>query len=353
MCWSRTVYAVLLTAGASLNAQWINYPTPGIPRTADGKPNLTAPAPRMADGKPDISGLWRKSADKYFNNIAADLKPEDVQPWADALYQKRKADFGKDSMETVCLPDGPVYGTTPYIDSKIVQTPALVVILNNDLTHRQIFMDGRTLEKDPNPSWMGYSVGHWDGDTLVVESAGFNASTWLDGDGHPHSEALRTTERYSRRDFGHMDLLITLEDPKVYAKPWTVPIHMELAPDTEILEFVCNENEKDRSHMPSNATGASAASVKVAPGVLAKYAGSYEINQDGKIQAADIIVAGDQLFIDLDAQGKQPLVAYSQTAFSYSGAWIEFVADKQGVVTHFLMQAVEGETKAVRKAGPK
>ena len=329
---------------ASLSAQWIDHPTPGIPRTSDGKPNLTAPAPRMADGKPDLSGIWRKNGDKYFNNIAADLKPEDVLPWADALYQRRKADFQKDSMETLCLPDGPVYSTTPYHDSKIIQTPALMAILNSDLTHRQIFMDGRELEKDPNPSWMGYSVGRWDGDTLVVESNGFKESTWLDGDGHPHTEALRITERYRRRDFGHMELLMTLDDPKAYTKPWTIRMNLELAPDTEMLEFVC-ENEKDRSHMLSN----SRSTIKVAPAILAKYAGRYEIEDSGKIQVAEITVAGDQLFYERDGQGRQPLVAYTETEFSLSGIWIEFIADSQGAVTQFIFREVEGDTKAVRR----
>ncbi len=338
---------VLIVLCVPLPGQWLDYPSPGIPRTPDGKPNLKAPAPHTLDGKPDLSGLWQKSADKYFNNIAADLKPGEVQPWAEALYQKRKPDFGKDSMETVCLPDGPVYGTTPYIDSKFIQTPALLVILNGDLTYRQIFMDGRKLEKDPNPSWMGYSVGHWEGDTLVVESAGYNDRTWLDGDGHPHTEALRTTERYRRSDFGHMELQITLDDPGAFVKPWTVTMNLELAPDTEILEYVCNENEKDRSHVRTN-SGISA--VKVEPARLEKYAGTYEIRQGGKVREADLTVAGDELFLDLDKQGKQLLVPYSQTGFSYSGAWIEFVADQKGAVTHFLMQAVEGETKAVRKS---
>src|SRR5207248_1996181 len=124
---------------------------------------------------------------------------------------------------------------------KIVQTPGLILMLNPDLTYRQIFLDGRTLESAPNPSWMGYSVGHWDKDTLVVESFGFNDRTWLDHDGHPHTEALRTTERYRRRDFGHLDIEVTLADPKAYAKSWTVSVKAELAPDTEMIEFVCGE----------------------------------------------------------------------------------------------------------------
>ena len=170
------IASVALSAPAA--AQWLNYPTPGIPRTPDGKPNLGAPTPRTTDGKPDLSGLWTKISPKYSRNIAADLKPGDVQPWAEALVRKREEDLGKDYMNVHCLPLGPGYSTAADSTGaemiKIIQTPALVIILNPDLTYRQVFLDGRPLEKAPNPSWMGYSVGHWDGDTLVVESNGFN-----------------------------------------------------------------------------------------------------------------------------------------------------------------------------------
>src|SRR5262245_58820239 len=186
-------------------AQWLKQPTAGIPRTADGKPNLSAPAPRAANGKPDFTGIWTKISPKYSRNIAADLKSEDIQPWAQALVEQRREDLGREYMNVKCVPLGPSYATaadsTGSEMMKIVQTPGLILILNPDLTYRQIFMDGRTLESAPNPNWMGYSVGRWEGDTLVVESFGFNDRTWLDHDGHPHTEALRMTERYRRRDF--------------------------------------------------------------------------------------------------------------------------------------------------------
>ena len=158
--WSIT--AVVSVLSAPLSAQWLNHPIPGIPRTADGKPNLTAPAPRTPDGKPDLSGLWQRISPKYSRNVAADLKPGEVQPWADALYQHRLDDFGKDHMAYQCLPWGPNYSNSER-RTKIIQTPSLIVLLDEDLTYRQIFMDGRKLETDANPSWMGYSVGHWDG----------------------------------------------------------------------------------------------------------------------------------------------------------------------------------------------
>jgi hypothetical protein len=335
----------IVLAATPLAAQWLHQPTPGIPRTADGKPNLAAPAPRTALGKPDLSGLWTKSADKFYNNIAADLRAGDVQPWADTLYQQRKKDYGKDSMEVLCLPHGPAYTTSPYRDSKIIQTPAVIAILNNDLTYRQIFMDGRELEHDPNPNWMGYSVGHWDGDTLVVESNGYNDKTWLDYDGHPHTESLRVTERYRRPDFGHIELEVTLDDPKAYAKPWTVAIKMELTADTEILEMVC-DNEKDRAHMPTNARGSD---LHVPPETLRKYAGTYEAQEGSKTHTVEVSASDDALFWDFDGAGKQKLVAVSETTFSLSGTLIEFVKDPQGAVTTSRMQEVEGETKGQRR----
>ena len=258
----------------------MNHPTPGIPRTPDGKPNLAAPAPRTPDGKPDLSGLWNKISPKYSRNIAADLKPGDIQPWAEALVQQRKEDLGKDYMNVLCVPLGPGYSTaadsTGAEMMKIVQTPGLILILNPDLTYRQIFLDGRALETAPNPSWMGYSVGHWDGDTLVVESFGFNDRTWLDHDGHPHTEALRMTERYRRRNFGNLELEVTLSDPAVYARPWTVAVRAELAADTEMIEWVCNEKGSGLQHWVGKASDEKKSEVKVAPEILAKYVGTYE-----------------------------------------------------------------------------
>jgi hypothetical protein len=203
--------------GTTVAAQWLNYPTPGIPRTADGKPNLTAPAPRTGDGRPDLTGLWTS-----FVGVA-DLKLEDAQPWARALVQQRRDNFNKDNPYYRCLPEGP--GPTAADVAavrRIIQTPAIIAILYGDLTYRQIFMDGRKLETDPNPSWMGYSVGRWEGDTLVVDSAGFNDRTWVTGN-YPHTESLRMTERYRRTDFGHLEIVATLQDPGAYARPLDGP----------------------------------------------------------------------------------------------------------------------------------
>src|SRR6187402_2374749 len=171
-----SIALIVSALSAPASAQWLNHPTAGIPRTPDGKPNLSAPAPRAADGKPDLSGLWTKISPKYSRNIAADLKADEIQPWARALVEQRREDLGKEYMNVRCVPLGPGYTTSADSTGaemmKIVQTPGLIVILNPDLTYRQVFLDGRTLEAAPNPSWMGYSVGRWDGDTLIVESFG-------------------------------------------------------------------------------------------------------------------------------------------------------------------------------------
>jgi hypothetical protein len=350
------VFTILMTV--PLAAQWLNQPTPGIPRTADGKPNLSAPAPRTPDGKPDLSGLWNRISPKYARNIAADLKPGDVLPWAEALVQQRIEDLGKGYMNVSCVPLGPGY--TTIADStgaemmKIVQTSSLIVVLNPDLTHRQIFLDGRALEASPNPSWMGYSVGRWEGDTLVVESNGFNDRTWLDHDGHPHTEALRTTERYRRRDFGHLDLEVTFSDAKAYARPWTVAVRAELAPDTEMIEWVCGEGKSSVEHWVGKASDEKKSGVKVAPAILAKYVGTYdEQPKYWRLEARilEITVSGETLFGDLDGRGKVPLVAQSETLFSgLYGLGVEFIRDASGVPTSLFVKHVSGDyTFAVRK----
>jgi len=216
---------------------------------------------------------------QVWQRLASDLKPEEISPWARETLEHRREDLGKDGMQVRCLPLGPAYATsgdsTGSEMMRIVQTPQLIVMLNPDLTYRQIFLDGRALESEPNPSFMGYSVGHWDHDTLVVESAGYSDRTWLDHDGHPHSEALRMTERYHRRDVGHLDIEVTLSDPQAYARPWTVAVRAELLPDTEMIEFVCNENERSLEHWVGKASDEQKKEVQVAPGVLAKYVGTY------------------------------------------------------------------------------
>jgi hypothetical protein len=233
-----------------LSAQWLIYPTPGVPRLPDGKPNLAAPAPKTPDGKPDLSGVWMTGMG-FTRNIAKDLKPGEVpfQPWAATLYQHRLDTNGKEDPQGRCVLSGvPREDVVPY-PFKILNSNGVIVILYEALhSYRQIFMDGRPMPKDPNPTWMGYSIGHWDGDTLVVESAGFVDNNWLDNNGHPGTESMHLTERFRRRDFGHIDLKATIDDPKAYTKPWTVNLELTRA-DTELIEYVCDENEKDFGHL--------------------------------------------------------------------------------------------------------
>jgi len=351
---ASAIAVVTITLSAPLAAQWLTQPTPGIPRTTDGKPNLAAPAPRASDGKPDLSGLWNRLSPKYHRNIAADLKPGEIQPWARALVDERRENLGKDYMNVRCLPLGPGYVTAADITGaemmKIVQTPGLILILNPDLTYRQIFLDGRALESEPNPSFMGYSVGHWDHDTLVVESAGYSDRTWLDHDGHPHSEALRMTERYHRRDVGHLDIEVTLSDPQAYARPWTVAVRAELLPDTEMIEFVCNENERSLEHWVGKASDEQKKEVQVAPGVLAKYVGTYAEQAPfwrTLPRLVEITLDNGRLFGEVDGRGKVPLFAMSATLFSgLNGLGVEFL---DGGAAGLYVKHVSGDYRFARK----
>ena len=249
----RFLAAVLCAAPAPLLAQWVNVPAANIPRTSDGKPDLSAPAPRAPDGHPDLSGVWNPNP-RLLRDIAGDLKSENVplQPWAKAVFEKRAS--GSESglePDANCLPQG-----VPKIDTapapwKVVQTPKLVVLVYEAFNlWRQVFMDGRDFASDLNPTWMGYSIGKWDGDALVVESRGFNGKAWLDQLGRPSTDALHVTERFRRKDFGHMDIQVTIDDAKAYTKPWTVTYSATLLPEGELLEFICNENNRDIPHMP-------------------------------------------------------------------------------------------------------
>jgi hypothetical protein len=323
-----------------------------MPRTPDGKPNLSAPAPRTAYGKPDLSGLWGMNPGPYAN-IATDLKPEDVQPWADALVKQRAGTFGRDDPSaSQCLPQGPRANLDAPAMEKFIQTPGVIAILIEDLSYRQIFLDGRELPKDPDPSFMGYSVGHWDGDTLVVESTGFKDRTWLDMAGHPHTEALRITERFRRRDFGHMEITETIDDPKAFNKPFTITIKAEIVPDTEVLEYVCAENEKDHRHLVGTVSDSKPPAVTVASEVLARYVGSYEFAfpENPTVPATyNVTMSGGALFMDTEGKGETPLIPVSETVFYLRAARIEFVKDDRGAVTHFTRTWAEGDLKYMRK----
>jgi hypothetical protein len=265
---------------ACTQGQWLNYPAPGSPRTRDGKANLTAKAPRAWDGKPDLSGVWHveyasveenrrlfgDSVDefavpgddpgtfsKYSLNILIDFKPEDspMRPGTAELLKQNVAKRATDAPTLRCLPQGvPRAELFNYQPFKIIQAPGqMTVLYEMDNAYRQIYTDGRKLPVDPQPSWQGYSVGRWEGDTLVVDAAGFNDKSWLDVMGHPHSEEMRIQERFQRRDYGHMDLSVTIDDPKMYTKSFMIRVTEVLVPDSDVIETVCNEGEKDRGHM--------------------------------------------------------------------------------------------------------
>lgn len=246
----RSLWPLLaLWAAMPLSAQWVNYPTPGIPRTKDGKPNLSAPTPRTREGKPDFSGIWAAPDGRYLENLAADGVEVSMQPWAAKLFQERQQNEGRDRPSNQCLPHSVTDFDAHFTPKKLVQTPgALIMLFEAYHSWRQIFTDGRPLPEERDPAWYGYSVGKWEGDTLVVETVGLNEKTWLDDSGHPHSDALRILERFRRPDFGHMQAEVTIDDPKAYTKPWTVKIPWNFVADTELLDWVC-ENNKDPEHI--------------------------------------------------------------------------------------------------------
>ena len=249
--------ATLLVATSTpllLAQHWTKVPLTGIPLTPDGKPDMFAPVPRTPDGKPNLSGKWSSKDNTFARNLATGLKEEDVpfQPWAKALFDKRKdGSHSREDPDANCLPQGvPKIGALAY-PWRLIQTPGSIVIIYEAFTlWRQIFMDGRELIADPNPTWMGYSTAKWDGDTLVIDTRGFNGRLWLDQLGRPSTDALHVIERFHRRDFGHMDIQVTIDDPGAYTRPWSVMQEVALRHDTELMEFICNENNRDLEHLP-------------------------------------------------------------------------------------------------------
>ncbi|MBV8841978.1 MAG: hypothetical protein JO307_04120 [Bryobacterales bacterium] len=334
------IATMLILVGVPLMAQWPKHASPGLPRTPDGKPNLSAPTPLFGDGKPDLSGVWVVRNGSFY--LTWDLKPNDMLPWAAALYKQREADFRRETDGIACLPPGPkaAIGVGPF-PIKIIQTRDLVVILHEyDTIFRQIFTDGRALPENANPTWMGYSIGRWDGDTLVVTTAGYNDRSTIDLAGHPHTEALQMTERFHRRDVGHLDVQITLDDPKAYTKPWTLPMEFALVPDEDLMEYVC-ENERDAKHL----VGKSGEEFRISPDVLAQYVGKYQV---ATRPPAVVSLEDGRLMVGEGQSGKTPLVAHSATFFTMEGTGVEFLKDEKGAVTAMVEHWVEGDRKYVR-----
>jgi hypothetical protein len=259
------ILAAGLTAAPLLPAQWLNYPTSGVPRKPNGSLNLSAPAPRAKDGKPDLSGIWapvrRRALDESlegqltatgpfwdFGSVVPGGLP--YQPWAAETRNKRFADHSKDNPDVHCMPLGILQMNTHPFPRRFIQAPGYLAILHErDMEYRQIFTDGRPLPQDPQPSWNGYSTGRWAGDTLVVETVGFRDGLWADYDGSPLTSAAKIIERFHRANFGSMELEMTVDDQRAYTKPWTVKIELAVQLDSDLLEYVCLEGEKDSAHM--------------------------------------------------------------------------------------------------------
>jgi hypothetical protein len=280
---ARLGLMLAVTFVTGLSAQWPLYKQSNVPRLPDGTVNLTAPAPRWLDGKPDLSGVWenigwregaaasgiivgvggapstRSATDRRERapSIAAffdigTMVPGGLpyQPWAKELRDARARDNAKDNPDAHCLPLGNMQLHLHPEPRKIIQSAhELVVLYEGNAGVRQIFTDGRALPtNDPQPWWFGYSVGRWEGDTLVVQTGHFRDGGWLDVNGSPLTEAARMTERITRVSVGTLRLELTVDDPKAYTRPWTVTFNQRLMPDDELIEFICQENEQSSKH---------------------------------------------------------------------------------------------------------
>jgi hypothetical protein len=243
---------VVVALSAPAAAQWHGHRTEGIPRLPDGRPNLSAPLPRTPDGKPDLAGMWLP-LQPYVPNVKGEPRPGEVpfSAWGAAVFKERLDTFGRDDPSGRCISGGvPRVDVIPYPFRIFTLRDRVVVLYEIYNVWREIFTDGRPLPVDPTPSWMGYSVGAWDGDTFVVRASGFNGKAWLNDDGWPTTEQMQVTERFRRRDFGHMDIEITIDDPKAYTRPWTLIVPLAFYADTELMEYACNENNKYPDLLP-------------------------------------------------------------------------------------------------------
>jgi hypothetical protein len=326
----------LVIVGLPADAQWLAQPTPNMPRTPEGKPNLSAPAPRGADGHPDLSGPWTG------RGIVIDVPAEALTPASKVLIKEREESYFKDRPAYQCQPSGPeaVAGWR-----RVIQTPAIIAIAYETLTYRLIFMDGRRLERDPERTWMGYSVGRWEGDTLVVESFGFNDRTWLDARGLPHTDALRTTERYRRRTFGQLQVELTVTDPGAFAKSWTVTYDLQFQPDSEMVEGVC----EDKTHWIGRLSEAERGAVIVPPQTLVKYVGVYSGLWGQRPRTVRIQLEDGTLYSNGILGERVRLIPHSDTSFVGTDGY-SFDFDPQGDPAAFMVERhVSGDWKYLRQ----
>jgi len=344
---------VLFAATTPAAAQWLDRPWPGIPRTADGAPDLTAPAPRGPDGQPDLSGVWKGPPPLVRLDSAT------LQPWVTDLVRQRQQEFYRTRPVYRCQPSGPEsqrFGGW----KRFLQAPNAIAILSDDLRYRVIHTDGRELETDPFANWAGYSVGRWDGDTLVVDSNGFNDKTWVSRFGISHTEALRISERYQRPDFGHLQVEVTFTDPGAFTEPWSFTVNMELAADTEMIETVCERSSEDWEVSRSDIADPE---VSVSPELLARYVGAYTGIYGGNERTYEVSLSDGQLFATivgiysgvglgapgLDEGGPRLLVPRSDTAFIGQGLGYRFVVNDEGVATDLMVVHVSGDYQYSRR----
>jgi len=325
-------FVCLMVCATPAGAQWLNHRTPGLPRMADGKVKLTAPAPRSADGKPDFTGVWTPAGGQGALDGLETLRvdPDAIKPWARDVVRERAQDFFKSRPDFQCRPSGPEAESFER-DKRILQTPAMIAILSPNLTYRQIFMDGRSLEPNPEPIWMGYSVGRWDGDALVVESNGYNDRTWLNNVGLPHTEKLRVTERYTRPDLGHLNVDVTFTDPDTFDKPLRFSLAMQLVIDTEMLEEVC---ESKMEFWTGSISDLQKSAVKVSEDVLRQYVGSYEGYWRANLRQVRVTLESGTLYVTgLLLPGTVELIPESDDVFTTSeGVSYKFVKGDTGKV---------------------
>jgi hypothetical protein len=338
---NERVFAVVvlsLLAVTTADAQWLNHPTPNIPRTPDGKPDLAAAPPRGADGRPDLSGVWRR----FGPGVQIPVPDRALTQKSKDLIREREETYFKDRPSFQCQPTGVEIG--PWW-RRVIQTPSLIAFAYDTLSYRLIFMDGRRLEADPERTWMGYSVGRWEGDTLVVDSFGFNDRTWLDARGLPHTEALRTTERYRRPSVGLLQVELTVTDPGAFDESWTVTYDMVFEPDTEMIEAVC----EDRTRWIGRLSDAERDAVTVAPRTLAKYVGVYSGPLGRILRTVRVQLEGDTLYVNGLVGERVRLIPHSETSFAGTDGYsIDF--DPDGDPAAFMVERhVSGDWKYTRQ----
>jgi hypothetical protein len=350
----RQLAALLLLAfvSSSADAQWFDWQSPLIPRTADGRPDLSAPIPRTAAGGVDLSGLWVPEGAR--GSLFDEAK---IRGWAlDAMAEAQRTFYTADP-RFHCLPSGPSSypaGASVGGTRRILQHPEIIAVLNPDMTYRQIFMDGRALEPEPLlPTWMGYSVGRWEGDTLVVESNGYNDRTWLTREGLPHTDQLHITERYTRLDYGRMQLEITYVDPGTFTEPVQATVDLVLRPDGAMLEVICNESQTGQRHYSGDIGQAERNEVDVPLAILERYVGTYQGVWLGSLVTAVVTLEDGDLYLTRtprysDTGGNTDsdtsrLIPQSETAFDslFGLGWV-FEVDERGEATSVLEVHVSG-----------